>query len=450
MASRELRQAIGDAAASRFDRMPREQAPEIRREGTDRGVALAGLLAQGLEADGVEVPPEAVRWIRGARVRNPALPLQRAFGRGGGGSRGAPGGGRGRLRLLLEHRALERSRIPRNQLERPHASDQLVEHDAQRVNVRGHRHRATADLLGARVGGSQGAQLGPRRRAIRAASSIGIDELRDPEVEEPRVPVRSDQDIAGLQVAVHDLALVRILDRSEHFDEEPQAVVDREPLLPRMREQILALDVLEGDVGAAVSGPSAVEKARDSGVFECGEELHLVAKTALGDRRGLPPIEPLDRHLAFEAFASLHGEIDAPHSPSSNLAEDAVRPDRGRQHRELWRPGWREGLRRIAELFQAVGQAFERRILALAGPQQLLELAREHRIAVPDPAQKSIALRPFELLRAAEELANRLPGHAPLSSSRTSQARANAQSRFTVRSETPRHSPISATSRPAK
>ncbi len=213
--------------------MPREQAPEIRREGCDRGVALAGLLAQRLEADGVEVPPEAAHGIRSARGRRQAFlrrgaPETSAAATGSG---GAPGGGRGRLRILLEHRALERAHIPRDQLERSHASDQLVEHDAQRVDVRGHRHRATADLLGARVGGSQGAQLRPRRRAIRATSGIGIDELRDPEVEKPRVPVRSDQDVAGLQVAVHDLALVRVLDRSEHFEEEPQAVVDREPLL---------------------------------------------------------------------------------------------------------------------------------------------------------------------------------------------------------------------------
>ena len=138
---------------------------------------------------------------------------------------------------------------------------------------------------------------------------------------------------------MHDLALVRVLDRGEHLHEEPQAVVDREPLLPRVRQQILALDVLEGEVGAAVGGPSAVEKARDPGMLERRQELHFVAEAALGDRRGLPPVEPLDRHLAFEALAVLHGEVDTPHSAASDLAEDAIRPDLRRQHGQLRRAG---------------------------------------------------------------------------------------------------------------
>ena len=80
---------------------------------------------------------------------------------------------------------------------------------------------------------------------------------------------------------MHDLARVGVLHRRQDIEEEPNAPVDRKALLPGVREEIRALDVLERKIGAAIRGPPAVEKARNPGVFECRQELDFVAKAAL-------------------------------------------------------------------------------------------------------------------------------------------------------------------------
>ena len=228
---------------------------------------------------------------------------------------------RWRLGILLEHRAFELARVSRESPERPHPGEQLVEHHPQRVDIGGHRHRSAANLLGAGVGRRQGAQLRLGRRGV---TRFGVDQLRDPEIQQSRPAVRSDQDIARLEVAMHDVASVRVLDRFQHLEEETQPVVDREPALPGVSEKIDTFDVLEDEVSAAVGGAATVEKSRDPGMLERRQEFHFVAKAALRERRGLSTIQPFDRHLAQEALSALLGEIDPPHAAVRSRARSGT------------------------------------------------------------------------------------------------------------------------------
>ena len=94
-------------------------------------------------------------------------------------------------------------------LEGPRAAEQLVEDDAQGEDVAAGVHRLAQDLLGGHVRGR------PERRHVlealrgRAHRLVG-GALGDAEVEDLHVAALADQDVGGLDVAVHDAALVGV------------------------------------------------------------------------------------------------------------------------------------------------------------------------------------------------------------------------------------------------
>ena len=64
-------------------------------------------------------------------------------------------------------------------------------------------------------------------------------------------PSAADQDVRGLDVAVHDQVRVRVRDGGEHVEEEAQPRLDAEAVRVAVAVDRLALDVLEHEVGLA-------------------------------------------------------------------------------------------------------------------------------------------------------------------------------------------------------
>ena len=94
------------------------------------------------------------------------------------------------------------------------------------VYVCGRRGRLAADLLRRRISRRHdpGAGPGDRRQILRA-----VEQLRDSEVDELHHTLFAHQDVAGLQVAMNHQVAVCELDRIAHGQEEPDAILDREP-----------------------------------------------------------------------------------------------------------------------------------------------------------------------------------------------------------------------------
>ena len=121
--------------------------------------------------------------------------------------------------------------------ERRLAGEQLVEHRAERVEVRARVGAAAERLLGRQVGDR--ADEHPLDRRARAA--IG----GEAEVAEPRRAVVAEPDVGGLEVAVDDPARVRVLERPADVDRDrdraldlelaPGAVVEQSPAGRRRR-----------------------------------------------------------------------------------------------------------------------------------------------------------------------------------------------------------------------
>ncbi len=293
---RELAGPVGKRSPPRLHGLSLEIAAHVLGELIGGGVPQVGLLAHRAEHDGVEVGAEPRR--AGART----------------------------LRVGLAddpHQLLRVARLdPVGFLVR----EQLVEHDAQRVDVARRRDRAAADLLRARVLGRERPQqrrrLLPHRRA-----GIGPQQLRDSEVEQLRRALRRHEDVAGLQVAVDHEVLVGVLHRGADLPEEDEPVPDRELVAAAEVEQRDALDVLHDEVGLAFLGGAAVEQPRDPGVVERGRDLALVAKALQRLRAGHSGADELDGDLLLELVVGAAGEIHLAHAAAAQLFEKLVGAD---------------------------------------------------------------------------------------------------------------------------
>ncbi len=286
------------------------------------------------------------------------------------------------------------------------------------------------------------------RVTARLSCVSGIEELRDAEVEQARPSVRTDEQVARLQVAVDDAAPMGELDRFEDGGEELEPARQGKRLAPEVGDEILALDVLERQEPGAVGGAPALDEAGDPRMLERRQDAHLVAEAAQGVRR--QAIDDFEGDRAPEVGGLLFSEVDAAHAAAAELAEDAIGAD----------PLRRRGIGGIVgELF---GAGVDR-------PGRLVEQparSRQRRRAGAPPRRRDRESRPassarkcsapvfVERQRLGEELRQRLvaqrPPAPPPESSATSQARANCQSRFTVAGERSRQAAISSISSPAK
>ena len=300
VALHELAQAVGRRPLARLHGLPGEVAREVVGQGLGRGVALGRLRAQGLQADRVQV----------------AAQVAAGGGRAGAG-RAAAGGRRAHAR-----RGAIRERVepPRGQrgvragVVRTRARQQFVEQHAERVHVRRRRNRVARDLLGGGVGGRHHLRAGGRAEgglrhepgvAVRVV--VGGEELGDAEVEElhARTGRRAaaecaacrraafgrevarlgggDEDVRGLEVAVHHEALMRVLHGAARLQKQAQPLAQPQGVLIAEARQRLALDVLHREVGhvaeacacGGLVGDARVQKLRDARVLKPREDLAL-------------------------------------------------------------------------------------------------------------------------------------------------------------------------------
>ncbi len=201
-------------------------------------------------------------------------------------------------------------------VERHVPDEHLVEHDAQRVDVRLAVDVVPERLLGRHVvGGPEHAPVG--------GQALLVERAGDPEVGDLGRALAVDQDVLGLDVAVDDVARVGAAERAGDLDRVRERLVHRQPahaadaLLER-----LALDVLEDDVGPALVLPG-VDHADDVRVRELRDRAGLAAEALelVGVRRDLA-VHELDRDLALERL--VERAIDRRHPTGADLGVEAV------------------------------------------------------------------------------------------------------------------------------
>ncbi len=363
----ELPQAIRGRRRAGRDRLVGEEPLDVVAQADRRVVPPLPLLGQRLHHDPVGVAADQPRQPRRLDVPGRGDAQQRS---------GRLDTGRRRRRFvvanqpqhLVQGRPLQR--LPRD---RRRAGQQLVEDHAQGVDVgpgvdvqrvegrllRRHVQRRAGD---AAKGGEQ-ALLGQPHPAG------GLGQAEVDHLGHRAVVVRLDQDVGGLQVAVDDPLLVRVLHGPTDLLEQRQPGGDVEAMGVAVVGDGDALDQLHHEERAAVGGRAGVEDAGDVGVLHQGQGLALRLEAGQDVARVHPPLDQLERHLAADR-AELLGEEDGAHAALADLLAElvAIGDDRADEFRAVVpRPGdggvveWRFPRRRQGRRCGRPGRIGDRR-----------------------------------------------------------------------------------------
>ncbi len=143
----------------------------------------------------------------------------------------------------------------------------------------------------------------------------------DPEIHHQGMPV-IDQDVLGLDVAVYDALLVRVLERIGCFGREEHGIVDAEwSRAVEARAQRLAGDERHDVVQLPVEFPGVVQR-QDPRMAEARRHGDLAQKALGSERHADVGEQHLDRDIAGVALVA--GEVDRGHAPAADLTGDEV------------------------------------------------------------------------------------------------------------------------------
>ena len=230
-------------------------------------------------------------------------------------------------RRLGLHPGLPPERVP--------ARHHLVEQDPEREDVRAVVAPPTPHLLGGHVAHRPEARALARHRRRRRLLGIQALPSGQAEVQDLDPPVRGQEDVRGLEVAVRDRLRVGGGEAMGHVHRGLDRLPQRQGALAQPLAQRLAFEQLRDDVGATAVGPHVVDDDHVR-VGEGGDGSRLPLESAeavpiAGDVVG----EDLDRHVATEPRVAR--AVDLTHPPGPDEVEDLVRsqPCSGREGQGL-------------------------------------------------------------------------------------------------------------------
>ena len=197
------------------------------------------------------------------------------------------------------------------------AGEGLEHHDPERIDVGGGRTRRVQDRLGRQIGESADDDVGLRHaRVLGPEGDAEIHQLRA-----PLLALARDHDVLGLDVAMDDPALVRVVESLGHLRADIENLVGLERLFLLHRAKRLPLDVGHDEEQVPLVVGEVVDR-NDAGVVEFRdgaglalEPLPLISLQIAGGQH-------LDRDLALQH--RIARQIHHSHASSTDLSEDFV------------------------------------------------------------------------------------------------------------------------------
>ncbi len=396
-------------------RTPLEQCVEIGVQRVYGRVALCGIGIEAAREHAAEVPAQATHELLRIAVAA-CREIGAAFGIELPETQARHGRRRSRKR-------------PRTAVPRQYADTQLVQDEADTVNVARGADRLAGKLFGTRIVRRERARRGCAYRGV------GLDQARDAEIEQLRQSVRRDQHVAGLQVAMHDQRAVRVRERGEQSTHEAQARRNAEARLVAVFEQRHAVDVFHDQERASVVGRAGIDQGRDVRVMQAREDAPFLGEAIECGTFQPAPAQELERdqllevaHLAFGEIHRAHAAL-AEHAQQAETAEFAIEPG-----------GWVEiqaAPERIDRTAERIGALRIEREQALDARGDL-RFARAQRI---EPCATRVRIEIERLVEQDLDARRGIVHGAAMRSA--SHARANRSSRSTVALEMPIAAPIS-------
>jgi hypothetical protein len=276
-------------------------ARDVLGQRIDRGVAIGRPLLQRLVEDRVKIA--AQRFSRQCIVGRVAR-----LGRIDTGDR------------LLQ---LRRAAAPEPVRSGP--GQQFIRDHAQAVDIAGGADRLALNLL--RTGVVQRQRATCQLGKLRLLRAVALHQLGDTEVEQPHLAVGGDENVAGLQVPMHDEPAVREGDRAADLQQQIELAPHRQRPFLGVGVDRLALDVLQRQVRPAVLVDPGVVQARDVRVLQAGEDVAL-ARHAFGQATAPRQARELQRNLTLEAAVGPLGQPHRAHATKPQFADQAIGTDR--------------------------------------------------------------------------------------------------------------------------
>ena len=182
--------------------------------------------------------------------------------------------------------------------------------------------RPPGDLFGARVAESQRAQARGLLRQCLVGSRV--EHFRDAEIEQLHDAGRCHQNVRGLQIAMDNQMLMRVLNGRAHSAQQRHAVGECHVPLIAVDVDRLSVDVFDDGVGKAFVGGPAVEQPGNVRMIEARDDLAFLIESAV--QPGVARLRPenLDGDRRREDVVRAFGEVNDSHAASAEFAERRI------------------------------------------------------------------------------------------------------------------------------
>ena len=191
----------------------------------------------------------------------------------------------------------------------------LVQHAGERVTVGAGVDVLTADLLRGDVV--------ERPHYLPGLGRVAAELLGDPEVRQVRVAVLVDEHVGGLDVAMHEPAPVRGVERARDLGEDVERALGRQPALPaQQRSHVAAVDEAHREVQLPVVLAGLIDRD-DVRMVQGGGKARLLEEAAPEQLvPGQLGRDQLQRHRALER--EVGRPVDNAHAAATDHRLDLV------------------------------------------------------------------------------------------------------------------------------
>ena len=207
--------------------------------------------------------------------------------------------------------------------------EQFVEQNPQRVDVaaRVDVHGAEDGLLRAHVNGRADELLeAGEERLVGELALRGLGDAEVDDLHHRQVGVERDHDIRGLDVAVDDPFLMRVLDRRAHVAKERQPLARAQPSLVAVLRDRDALHQFHDEERPPILRRASVEDLGDVRVVHHRQRLPLALEARDDLARVHAQLDDLQRHLPHHRLHLLRHPHRAK-AALANLLQELVAPD---------------------------------------------------------------------------------------------------------------------------
>ena len=245
-------------------------------------------------------------------------------------------------RVLLANRALDIGEPHGRDDERAGSGQQFVEQYAQHVDVARGGDGLPADLLGTRVIRRHQPKI-RLRDGQRVMSRLAfVQQFGDAEVEQFGHAIGRDQDVRGLEVAMHDEILMRVMHCGTNRLKKLEPGYDVQAVRVAVGIDGDAVDILHDDVGGPVREGATVHEMRDVRVIELRQDLPLDFDPRMDSAGERAAEDHFDGDLLLELRIGTFGKVNLAHAADTQGAQHAIRSDSVAFHGSKHAPrrGW--------------------------------------------------------------------------------------------------------------